>query len=86
MNVWNGYNTTGTPGTLLQTIPYTYGDSNWRDKLTVYNGNALTYDAIGNPLTAGQWTYTWQAGRHTDGEHEGIQSGEIFSMRDKELQ
>lgn len=55
--------TTGTVGTALETIPYTYGDSNWKDKLTAYNGKAITYDAIGNPLTFNGWTYQWQAGR-----------------------
>ena len=55
--------TTGTVGTALETIPYTYGDSNWKDKLTAYNGNTITYDAIGNPLSDGTWTYTWGAGR-----------------------
>ena len=36
--------TTGTLGTALETIPYSYGDSNWKDKLTAYNGQAITYD------------------------------------------
>ena len=55
--------TTGAVGTALETIPYVYGDSNWKDKLTSYNGQKITYDAIGNPLNDGTWTYTWQAGR-----------------------
>lgn len=55
--------TTGALGTALETIPYAYGDANWKDKLTAYNGKAITYDAIGNPLTDGTWTYQWQAGR-----------------------
>ena len=55
--------TTGTVGMALETIPYTYGDSNWKDKLTSYNGQTITYDAIGNTLTDGTWTYTWGAGR-----------------------
>ena len=37
--------TTSTLGAAVETIPYTYGDSNWKDKLTVYNGTAITYDA-----------------------------------------
>ena len=53
----------GTLGTALETIPYSYGDSNWKDKLTAYNGQGITYDAIGNPLNDGTWTYNWQAGR-----------------------
>ena len=28
---------------------YTYGDENWKDKLTVHNDNSITYDAMGNP-------------------------------------
>ena len=47
----------------LETVTYTYGDANWRDKLTVFNGNDIAYDAIGNPLHDGTWTYTWQNGR-----------------------
>ena len=54
------YNDTTTP---LETVTYTYGDANWRDKLTAVNGNAIAYDAIGNPLSDGTWTYTWQNGR-----------------------
>ena len=50
--------TTGTVGTALETIPYSYGDSNWKDKLTAYNGQSITYDAIGNPLNDGIWSYT----------------------------
>ena len=55
--------TTDTLETLLETIPYTYGDSNWKDKLTAYNGVGITYDEIGNPLFDGERTYTWGAGR-----------------------
>ena len=54
------YADTTTP---LETVTYEYGDANWRDKLTAVNGNAIAYDAIGNPLNDGTWTYTWQNGR-----------------------
>ena len=54
------YNDTTNP---LETVTYEYGDANWRDKLTAVNGNAIRYDAIGNPLNDGTWTYTWQNGR-----------------------
>ena len=47
----------------LETVTYTYGDGNWRDKLTAVNGSTIRYDAIGNPLNDGTWTYTWQNGR-----------------------
>ena len=54
------YNDKTTP---LETVTYTYGDANWRDKLTAVNGSTIRYDAIGNPLNDGTWTYTWQNGR-----------------------
>ena len=54
------YADTTTP---LETITYEYGDAAWHDKLTAVNGNAIRYDAIGNPLSDGTWTYTWQNGR-----------------------
>ena len=54
------YNDTTTP---LETVTYTYGDANWRDKLTAVNGSTICYDAIGNPLNDGTWTYTWQNSR-----------------------
>ena len=46
------------------TIRYSYGDSNWKDKLTKFNGQTITYDAIGNPLTYRDgMTMTWKNGR-----------------------
>ena len=54
------YADTTTP---LETTTYEYGDANWRDKLTAVNGSTIRYDAIGNPLNDGTWTYTWQNGR-----------------------
>ena len=54
------YNDTANP---LETVTYEYGDANWRDKLTAVNGSTIRYDAIGNPLNDGTWTYTWQNGR-----------------------
>ena len=42
---------------------YTYGDADWGDLLTAYKGKTITYDGIGNPLSDGTWTYTWQNGR-----------------------
>ncbi len=51
----------GNTTTLLQT--YTYGDAQWHDLLTAVNGQAITYDAIGNPLTYDGWSFGWQNGR-----------------------
>ena len=51
-------------GTLRDTITYTYGNAVWKDLLTAYDGERITYDAIGNPLSyRNGMTFTWQAGR-----------------------
>ena len=43
----------------------TYGyDTTWKDKLTSYNGETITYDAIGNPLKyRNGMTMQWKNGR-----------------------
>ena len=49
-------------GTVTKT--YTYGDSEWKDLLTTYNDETITYDNIGNPLTyRNGMTFTWADGR-----------------------
>ena len=45
------------------TTSYTYGDAEWGDLLTAYNGEEITYDGIGNPLSYRDWTMNWQGGR-----------------------
>lgn len=43
---------------------YVYGNANWKDLLTEYNGNEITYDEIGNPLTYYNGTeLKWTMGR-----------------------
>ena len=49
--------------TPLESHTYTYGDADWGDLLTAYDGTTITHDAIGNPLSDGTWTYTWEHGR-----------------------
>ena len=47
---------------------YSYTDSNWKDKLTSYNGSTIAYDAIGNPTTYYDGTtFVWQNGRELAG-------------------
>ena len=36
--------------TLVLTDSYAYGNT-WKDQMTSYNGNPVTYDDMGNPLT-----------------------------------
>ena len=52
--------TTGEP---LESKHFSYSNAAWRDQLTAVDGVAITYDAIGNPLSDGTWSYTWQNGR-----------------------
>ena len=43
---------------------YGYDDANWGDKLTSYNGETITYDEIGNPLSYRDgMEMTWLNGR-----------------------
>ena len=47
---------------------YTYGNSEWKDQLTAFNGESITYDAIGNPLIyRNGMNFTWQNGRQLAG-------------------
>ena len=55
-----------TPSTLSSTKSYTYGNTNWKDLLTAYNGVSLTYDTIGNPLSyynGTSYTFGWNGRR-----------------------
>ncbi|MCL2341962.1 MAG: DNRLRE domain-containing protein [Firmicutes bacterium] len=51
--------TTG-PTTLINTMSYAYGNSNWKDQLTAYNGNAITYDQIRQSANI-QWQHLHMA-------------------------
>ena len=55
--------TTGTSDASNGETLYTYGDAEWGDLLTAYNGEAISYDGIGNPLSYRGWTMSWQGGR-----------------------
>ena len=63
--------TTGTVGSAVKTDSFTYGDANWKDKLTAFNGTTITYDAIGNPTNDGTWNYTWIGGRQMRAMYKG---------------
>ena len=46
------------------THSYSYGDAQWKDLLTAYDGQSITYDAIGNPTSWYDGTaFTWELGR-----------------------
>ena len=54
---------TGSDGV---THTYEYGNANWPDLLTKYDGQSITYDTIGNPTSyynGTRWAFTWSNGR-----------------------
>ena len=56
--------TNWAPIKLLETRTYSYGDTNWKDKLTEFDGDSITYDKNGNPLTyRDDMTFEWENGR-----------------------
>ena len=58
------YQISETPNRPRETITYKYEDDSFADLLTEYNGQALTYDTIGNPLTYRDgMRMTWKHGR-----------------------
>ena len=42
---------------------FSYGNNNWPDQLTAFDGRTITYDRMGNPLTYGNYSFTWERGR-----------------------
>ena len=81
--------TTGTLGTPTATFAYEY-DSEWKDKLVSYNGETISYDEIGNPLSYRGYTMAWQGKRleslSGDGltasytyDEQGIRSGKTIN-------
>ncbi len=59
-----GGNVTSVRGDGPPSKTFTYGNSEWKDLLTNYNGTEITYDTIGNPLNFRDgMTFTWADGR-----------------------
>ncbi len=64
----------GVLGTPTATYTYTYGNNEWDDLLTEYNGQTITYDAIGNPLSYRGYTMTWDGRQLATLSGNGISS------------
>ncbi len=59
------------------THSYTYGDTDWKDLLTAFDGQAITYDAIGNPTSyynGTRWNFSWVNGRSLATASDGTNS------------
>ncbi|MDE6766864.1 MAG: hypothetical protein K2J35_01560, partial [Eubacterium sp.] len=54
------YTTGEITGNPTQSYSYSYNDMEWKDLLTSYNGEEITYDAIGNPTSYLGSTLTWK--------------------------
>ena len=55
--------TVGTLGTARETVSYAYTNSAWKDQLTSYDGESITYDASGNPTNYLGATLVWEGQR-----------------------
>ena len=56
----------------METIAYGYNDSQWGDRLTSFNNQTITYDAMGNPESYLGKTLSWEGKQLTsvaDGTH-----------------
>ena len=52
---------TGEP---VSSVNYVYSDAEWKDKLTSYNGQTISYDEIGNPISYRDGiSFTWHGQR-----------------------
>ena len=62
------------------TTPYGYTDTNWKDKLTSYNGQAISYDTMGNPTQNYIGSFSW-VGRQltTIAKTDGTQLGYTYN-------
>ena len=73
------YTTAAELGAVKKTNTYTYEDIHWKDKLTSYNGEAITYDEIGNPLTyRDSLSFTWKNGRQLASLQNGQQCDKLY--------
>ena len=71
----------GLPTITTTTTTLSYTDSQWGDLLTSYDGTAITYDEIGNPLSyynGSAYNFTWE-GRRLVGATKGY-SNMYFSI------
>ena len=66
------YTTGEDLGIPVNTISYAYGDTNWKALMTSFDGKAITYDAIGNPLTYDGGTFAWEGRKLTSFSKSGL--------------
>ena len=70
----------GVYSQLSSTKTYSYEDDNWKDKLTSYNGDSITYDENGNPLSyRDNISFTWENGRNLS--TVALSSNAVYNMK-----
>ncbi len=72
------------PSTRTQIKNHSYNDYTWNDRLTAFNGNAITYDAIGNPIQIGNASLSWDGRglkQYSDGENVFSYSYDMYTHR-----
>lgn len=68
--------TEGSPATLTKQYSYAYTNANWKDQLTSYEGQAITYDELGNPLSYRGMAMTWEKARELK---QVVKGGKTFT-------
>jgi len=70
----------GSRGSLIDAYDYAY-DTSWKDQLISYDGQSITYDEIGNPLTyRDNLSFTWANGRElTSVANNGISGSYTYN-------
>lgn len=51
---------------------YKFENNNWKDLLTEFNNEAISYDNIGNPVSIGITNLTWKNGKELATYDNGI--------------
>ena len=62
-------------------IIFSYGDSTWKDLLTAVNGQTISYDAGGNPVSYLGHTLTWEKERQLKSLDSHIPIKSNFCLR-----
>lgn len=66
---------------------YTYGNSNWKDQLTAFDGKPIQYDEIGNPESYDGYTFVWQRGNQLARFHgNGIDITYVYDAQGHRIQ
>ena len=63
-----------------------FGDTNWKDKLTSYDGSPITYDEIGNPLSYRGSNFVWDGRQLTQATKGNESMAYVYGVNGMRLQ